>query len=187
MADLVILLAQQTLPRMDSMYWIMLVSRILHILGAIILVGGLFYIRTVVTPAVPQVDAATPEQLFGGRRAAWAMWVGIASLLLLGTGLWNYIQVMKTHERLASSYHMMAGIKMLTGLALFVLAAILAGRSAAAETLRRNWRLWLNVCLLLGILTAVLGSFLRTYPRTPKLDAPGAPELIAPANTAPVG
>jgi hypothetical protein len=77
---------------------------------------------------------------------------------------------------------MIAGLKMLDGLSLFVLAAILAGRSAAAERLRRNMRAWLNVCLILGIITVVFGSVLRTFPRTLKVDAPGAPQLIAPAD-----
>jgi uncharacterized membrane protein len=164
---------------LDSVYWIMLVSRILHILGAIILVGGLFYLRAVVFPTAAS-DAANPDQQFGGRRAAWAMWVGIATLLLLVTGVWNYIQMIRLHEKLAPSYHMLAGIKMLLGLAVFFLAALLAGRSNAAQKLRKNMRFWLTFCLILGILTIALGSVLRTYPRTPKVDASPAPTLIAP-------
>ena len=171
------------------MYWIMLASRILHIFGAIILLGGLFYLRAVVTSIPlsyregPGEGSFTPaDQLFGGRRAVWAMWTGIASLLLLVTGLWNYLQMIKMHERLSPSYHMMAGLKMLSGLALFVLAAMLSGRSAAAAKLRQNLRLWLNLCLILGIITVVFGSVLRTFPRALKIDAPNGPQLIAPAN-----
>jgi uncharacterized membrane protein len=180
MLDQLLPLAQQDLPRLDSVYWIMLASRILHILGAIILVGGLFYLRAVVAPAAAPTDAAGPDRQFGGRRAAWAMWVGIATLLLLVTGLWNYLQMIRMHEKLAPSYHMMAGIKILAGLALFFLAALLAGRSAAAQALRQRFRFWLTTCLILGILTVVLGSVLRTYPRVQKVDAPAEPTLIAP-------
>jgi hypothetical protein len=46
-------------------------------------------------------------------------------------------------------------------------------------------RYWLNVCLLIGIVTVALGSLLRTYPRTLKVDAPGPSTLVAPANNAP--
>ena len=185
MLDQMLPLAQQTVPRLDSVYWLMLVSRILHIVGAIILVGGLFYIRAVLAPLPPRErpgdgSSSDPDLLFGGRRAAWAMWVGIATLLLLVTGLWNYWQMIQMHERLASSYHMIAGIKMLIGLAVFFLAALLAGRSAAAQTLRQKMRFWLTTCLILGVLTVVLGSVLRTYPRIPKVDAPAGPTLIAP-------
>jgi uncharacterized membrane protein len=178
--DQLLPLAQQTVPRIDSVYWIMLVSRILHILGAIILAGGLFYIRAIVTPALVPSETPDADRLIGGRRATWAMWIGIATLLLLVTGLWNYVQMIRMHEKLASSYHMMAGIKMLLGLAVFLLAAVLAGRSAAAQALRQKFRFWLTFCLILSILTVILGSVLRTYPRTLKVDASPGPTLIAP-------
>jgi uncharacterized membrane protein len=177
--------AQQTMPRLDGMYWLMLASRILHILGAIILVGGIFYLRNVVSPTNAASAPAAADQQFGGRRAAWAMWVGVATLLLLVTGLWNYMQIINTNERMASSYHMLAGLKMLAGFALFALAAVLAGRSSAAETLRQRMRLWLNVCLLLGFTAVVLGSVLRSYPHRERIDKNNAPVQIAPADEAP--
>jgi uncharacterized membrane protein len=179
-------LAQQAAPTLDGVYWMLLVSRVLHILGAIILVGGLFYLRAIVTPplAAPTdgygAEVSDSDRLFGGRRAAWAMWVGIATLLLLITGLWNYIQMIRMHEKLASSYHMIAGIKMLVGLVLFFLAALLAGRTAAAQSLRHKMRFWLTMCLILGIITVALGSVLRTYPRVTKIDSPAETTLIAP-------
>ena len=180
MLDQFLPLAEQTVPRLDSVYWVMLVSRILHIVGAIILVGGLFYLRAVVMRATAPTNAVDADRQFGGRRAAWAMWVGIATLLLLVTGLWNYLQIIRMHEKLSPSYHMLAGLKILAGLALFFLAALLAGRSAAAQTLRQKFRVWLTTCLILGIVTVVLGSVLRTYPRIQKVDAPPEPMLIAP-------
>jgi uncharacterized membrane protein len=170
----------ETVPRLDSVYWIMLASRFLHIVGAIILVGGLFYVRAILAPPADPRQDSDPDRLFGGRRAAWAMWVGIATLLLLVTGLWNYLQLIRMHEKLAPSYHMIAGIKILIGFAVFLLAALLAGRSAAARSLRQKFRFWLTACLILGLMTVVLGSVLRSYPRTHKLDAPPAPTVIAP-------
>jgi uncharacterized membrane protein len=181
------LIAQQTVPRLDGMYWLMLASRILHILGAIILLGGIFYLRNVVLPVALPAGTTATDQQFGGRRAAWAKWVGIATLLLIATGLWNYLQIIRINERMPPSYHMIAGIKMLAGLTLFFLAALVAGRSAAAEALRGRMRFWLNVCLAIGIITVALGSVLRTYPRYPKLDPREAPMLIAPSNTSPAG
>jgi uncharacterized membrane protein len=176
------LLAQQpNLPTLDSMYWIMLVSRILHILGAIILVGGLFYLRFVISPASPTSGPPHVDQFFGGRRGAWAKWVGIATALLLITGIWNYVQFAKLND-LAKSYHMVAGIKMLAAIAVFLLAALLAGRTTAAENIRLKWRFWLNICLLLALATVILGSVLRSYPHNPKLDTPTPPKLVAPTN-----
>ena len=180
MTNSLLLVAQQSaMPQLDGMYWLLLLSRVCHILGAIVLVGGLFYIRSIVaSPSGSPVD-----QLFGGRRAAWAKWVGITTALLLVTGLFNYVLIMKQHERLASSYHMIAGLKMLAAIAVFLLAALLAGRTAAADALRKKWRMWLGVCLVLGLVTVILGSVLRAYPRTRKADATGPPQLIAPLNS----
>ena len=166
---------------MDSMYWIMLMSRILHILGAVILAGGLFYIRTVVSPAAPTAGAQGADQFFGGRRAAWAKWVGIGTALLLITGIWNYVQFSKTYD-LAKTYHMVLGIKILAAIVVFLLAALLAGRTNAAETIRKKWTLWLDVCVVLAIVTVVIGSYLRSYPHDPKVGAAEPPKLVAPAN-----
>jgi uncharacterized membrane protein len=184
MTGSLLLIAQQsTMPQMDGMFWLLLVSRICHVLGAIILVGGLFYIRSIISPVNAPAGTAPVDQLFGGPRAKWAKWVGIATALLIFTGFFNYIMMIKQHERLASSYHMVAGLKMIAGFAVFALAALLAGRTSIADALREKWRMWLTTCLILGIATVMLGSFLRTYPRTRKVDVAGAPQLIAPANT----
>ncbi|HEX4415810.1 MAG TPA: hypothetical protein VH107_19420 [Lacipirellulaceae bacterium] len=177
------LFAQQTAtPNLTGFFWLQYLSRICHILGAIILVGGLFYIRTVLSPVDTPPGTAPVDRYFGGRRATWAKWVGIATALLLITGLFNYIMVIKQNERLAPSYHMIAGIKMLAAIIVFLLAALLAGRTSAADALRQKWKLWLSTTLGLAIITVALGSFLRTYPRTPK-DKTTAPQLIAPANS----
>jgi len=180
MATALLLFAQQSTPQSDGMYWLMLVSRIGHILGAIILVGGLFYIRFILSPVDAPPGTTHVDQLFGGRRSAWAKWVGIATALLLVTGFWNYYRFTQT-EKLPSGYHMVIGFKMLGGIALFFLAALLAGRTAAAERLRDKWRLWLNICLLLGIVTVILGSVLRTY-HASSLPNSGPPQLMAPLN-----
>jgi uncharacterized membrane protein len=184
MLEATVLFAQQSaMPQTDGLFWVMLLSRICHILGAIILMGGLFYIWSIISPVNAPPGAAPVDQLFGGPRAKWAKWVGIATALLLITGLFNYVMLIKQHERMASSYHMLAGMKMLAGIAVFLLAALLAGRTAVADALRQKWRQWLAVCLVLSLVTVVLGSWLRTYPRTRKVETTGAPQLIAPANS----
>jgi uncharacterized membrane protein len=171
-------LAQGTMPHLDGMYWLLLASRVLHILGAIVLVGGLFYLRMVVAPAVAATSNPTTDAWFGGRRGAWAKWIGIATLLLLVTGFYNYIEMSKTYE-LAASYHMIVGIKILLSLVLIFLASLLAGRSTMADQLRQRMTFWLGICLMLGILVVVIGSVLRSYPHT--LKALAGPTLVAPA------
>ena len=170
----------QSMPHFDAAYWIALASRLLHILSAIVLVGGLFYLRMIVAPRLRHSDADSgSDPWFAGRRGAWAMWVGIATLLLIVTGLWNFVQTIRTNE-IATSYHMLGTLKIVAALVVFFLAAVLAGKSAVAERLRQNMKLWLGVCLIAAILVVAIGSAMRSFPRTLKpLDGPA---LLAPAN-----
>jgi uncharacterized membrane protein len=172
-------LAQGTMPKFDGLYWLLLLSRVLHILGAVVLVGGLFYLRMVVAPSVAAASKPTADTWFAGRRGTWAKWVGIAALLLIVTGLFNYYEIYIGYD-LAQSYHMVAGIKVLVALVFIFLVSLLAGRTAAAEQLRERMLFWLSMCLLMGIFVVVLGSFLRSYPHTPK--ALSGPTLVAPSN-----
>jgi hypothetical protein len=182
MADSLIALVQQSaMPQIDGMYWLMLLSRVGHILGAIILVGGLFYLRFVIPPVSAAPGEVPADQLFGGRRASWAKWVGIATALLLITGFANYFRI-KSTDPIPTSYHMIIGLKILAGMTLFLLAALLAGRTAVAETIREKWRMWLNICLVLGLVTVIFGGVLRTLHLPHRTDVGSPPQLLAPAN-----
>jgi hypothetical protein len=99
--------------------------------------------------------------------------------------LFNYVMIIKLHDRMASSYHMVAGMKMLLAAVVFLLAAFLAGRTAVADAMREKWRTWLTLCLVVGIVTVAMGSFLRFYPRTMKGATAEPPQLMAPANSPP--
>lgn len=136
-----------------------IVSRILHILSAIILVGGLFYIRTILSPA--GVDAC-----FAGRRQVWAKWVGMATLFLLVSGLYNFVLIKNAAEvdggELPSTYHMLFGIKFLLGLLVMFVSAVLAGKTEMAERFRGNMRKWLNIAWMAAMAIIVIAAFMRT-------------------------
>ena len=162
------------------MYWVQLASRVLHVLGAIVLVGGLFYQRMIVLPRLRASDAeAGTDPWYAGRRGAWAMWVGIATLVLLATGLFNFVQIIRTND-IATSYHMIVGVKILAALVVFFLAAMLAGKSPLADQFRQNMKLWLTACLVAAMLVVMIGSVMRSYPR--HLKPVAGPTLIAPSN-----
>ncbi len=136
-----------------------IVSRVVHILSAIILVGGLFYIRTILSPA--GADAC-----FAGRRAVWAKWVGFASALLIASGLFNFMAIISESkaagEKLVPTYHVLFGIKFLAALLLMFVASILAGRTTLADRFRANMKLWLNLGWLASVAIVVLAAILRT-------------------------
>jgi putative copper export protein len=153
------LLAQA--PVINGTYVLYVMMRILHILSAIILVGGLFYTKTVLVPA-----GADP---FAGQRQVWARWVGLASMFLLVSGLVNFMNNMnlaKAHEiPLPPTYHMLFGIKFLLGLFVMFLAAILSGKTALAEKFRQKMGRWLGIAWTASLAIVIIGAILRTFPR----------------------
>ena len=158
-SDAVAALFAQAVPVVDGPYVMRLVSRVLHVLSAIILVGGLFYIRTVLAPA-------GSDACFAGRRAVWARWVGIATSLLLLTGLYNLItiigQAKEVGTKLPPTYHMLIGIKFLLALLVMFVAAILAGKTEAADRFRASMGKWLNIAWLASMAIVVIAAMLRT-------------------------
>ena len=132
--------------------------RVLHISSAVILVGGIFYQRTILAGSGEQ--SGTEEQ-----RSLWGRWVGVATFLLLGTGLYNFITMVQQAKAagnpLPSTYHALFGIKFLLALVVMFLAAILAGKTETAEKFRQNQRKWLNVAWMASLAIIVLAAVLR--------------------------
>lgn len=146
-------------PTMNAQLAIRIASRAAHLLCAIILGGGVFYLRTVLAKA--GADAC-----FAGRRQVWAMWVGVASGLLLASGMYNYLaSIWASREpgahALPSAYHMLFGIKFLLGLFVMFVAALVAGKSAGAEKARANIGRWLNLTWYAVMAIVIIGAVMR--------------------------
>jgi hypothetical protein len=167
-------------PTIDGPFIVRIVSRMIHILCAIIIGGGLFYIRSILSPS--GVDAC-----FADRRSVWARWVGVATFLLLASGLYNFIVIMRDYkeagEKLATSYHILFGIKFLLSLLVMFIAAILAGRTAAADRFRANMPRWLNIAWTAVIAIVIIGALLRAHHiRNPQAGEPGPADAVEAPN-----
>ena len=162
---------------MDVASLLPLASRILHIVGAVILVGGIAYLRKIVAPAAVRGEGDPVDRLYAGRRAAWAKWVGIATGLLLATGVTNIVLVMKTYPNLPGGYHAVLGTKILLALVVMFLAAILAGTTPAAVGLRKATKGWLTVALVTGLAVIILASTLRSFHMPTATGATVRPEI----------
>jgi hypothetical protein len=163
------LLLGDTLPVFDSEYFLWLVSRILHIASAAILVGGLFYLRVVVAPQVAR-SSSDSESVFGSRRRSWALVVMATTLLLLLSGFYNlFFVILWPNEKLPPLYHMLFGLKFLLALALFFVAAALAGRSGLGARLRGSLGRWLDLAIVAALAIVVLAAVMRTIPKIPKV------------------
>lgn len=163
-------------PPIDAALVARVISRMLHILAAIILGGGLFYMRAVLAPS--GADAC-----YAGRRSVWAMWVGIASFLLIASGLFNFFAILGQYRdagvKLPSTYHMLFGVKALLGLFLMFVASALAGKTAMAERFRAGLPRWLSISWTTIIAIVALGALLRAHHMLG--PQPAAAEPAAPA------
>ncbi len=140
-----------------------LFSRLAHILGAIALFGGSIFIRQVLMPAVSEL----PEEIHLSFRERlmkkWRMIMGICILVLILSGFYNYLAVTGPAHSDAGDkkYHMFMGIKMLLAFAVFFFASGLAGRSKAMEWMRKNYKTWSLVSILLATAVVGIASFLK--------------------------
>ncbi|MEM8865307.1 MAG: hypothetical protein AAGF31_07125 [Planctomycetota bacterium] len=167
-----------------------LLSRILHTTCGATLLGGAVYLRFVLAPVAGQDNAE--QVLFAGRRKAWAACVGICTLLLLVSGFYNLGLIVSTYEKMEPPYHGLLGLKILLALGLFVVSALIAGKSSGAEKVRKSLKWWLNVAVVLALGIFVCGAVLRSIPHIPKappieseapaFDAPPTEETTEGAN-----
>ena len=107
--------------------------------------------------------------------------VAVCTLLLLVTGIVNFVRNVQTYS-IDSTYHLLVGVKLLVGLVVFFLAAILAGKTGLAKRMRQKSGTWLPVAAVLAIALAMIGGLMRQMPRTAKT---GLPEISAPEVTLP--
>ena len=142
-----------------------LISRYLHVTTAIWMAGGAVFLRLVLQPALetgadPAFDDSRAE-LGESVRRRWARFVAIGTLLLLSTGLWNYLAVAAPRHKGDGLYHGLMGGKMLLAFVAFFLAAALSGRSEKLAGIRRHWRVSGAVLLTCLAVVVLIGSYLK--------------------------
>ena len=158
---------REEMSRMDANELLGLVSRWLHILSAIILVGGTLFMRLVTVPSFNAADEKLDEARLA-MRSRWSRLVGITSGLLIVSGIYNLVVIMRADSAPEPTYHMMLTVKLLLALGIFFLAAILAGRTELAKRFQQQEVLWLNVIALLAILLVCIAGAMKNAPRKPK-------------------
>lgn len=162
-----------------------LVLRWGHVLAAIVAVGGLFFSRFGLLPALDDLDDATRDRVHEGIRRSWLKWVIGAITLLLLTGLANYLLMISRVNAEAwggngrtwmrfHGYHAFMGVKILFAFALFYLASALVGRGEGTQWARDDRKKWLTLAVGLGLAVVILSGYLRqmhTGPNTiPRAD-----------------
>lgn len=158
----------------DPLFPLLLVLRYMHILGAIMLMGGTIFMRFALAPVVAGLDAAAKASLHEQVRSRWSKFIMLASGLLLVSGIVNLALAARyQYEPVLGvlNYNMVVGIKFLLALPIFFFAAMLAGRSASAKKFQASAITWMNVNLVLAILMVLIGGTLKFVKREPKQPA----------------
>jgi uncharacterized membrane protein len=164
----------------DPLFYLLLVLRYMHILGAIMLMGGTIFMRFALAPTVLTLEGSSRADFHDRVRARWSKFVMLASGLLLVSGLANMMLFtssryeLETVPLLGMSYGMAVGIKFLLSLPIFLFASFLAGRSATAKKFQANAVLWMNVNLALALVMVLMGGLLKFVGRDYKTEAPEA-------------
>lgn len=135
----------------------------LHVLSAVLAVGGVFFLRFVVCPALRKLP---PEQenvkgpLLQSMSRIFKMVVHTSIAILLLTGLHRFFKIL-TLIKGWSEYHLLMGIKILLALVLFFLAIMLTLPGQQPNYFQRNRDRWLVINFVLGALVILLSATLR--------------------------
>jgi len=146
---------------MDPVTILNVLSRFVHLLTAIVLLGGSCYVRFVLMPAAGELPPAEHDALRGRLMVRWKKIVMAGIGLLLATGFYNYIAVAIPGHKGQPAYHALMGVKILLAFGAFFLASALTGRAAAFEPIRRNARLWLLTLIVVSTIVVGIGSVLK--------------------------
>ncbi len=138
--------------------YLALVFRWLHIIPALVMVGGIIFMRCCLVSSNPDQASFfdSQEQV----QKNWARLVMASTLLLLISGLYNSAMKAMGYE-LSMTYNVLLLIKIVLALVVFYLLAVLSGRSERAKRFRRNETHWLNVLVVLMLLIVLIGGYMK--------------------------
>lgn len=140
---------------------IQIVSRILHVLAAILLLGGGMFKLFVIIPSVTELGDEDRRALRERFLKRWRYLVATGIALLIFTGFYNFIFVSIPLHKGDALYHALMGTKILLAFLVFFLASALAGRSAKLEFIRSNAKTWLTVTVLISTVIVAIAGFLK--------------------------
>jgi uncharacterized membrane protein len=144
----------------------MLIGTAIHVLAAIILIGGTFFIVVVLSRGVGPLELATRMALWERTLSSFLMWVWISIAALFASGVAMAILGFGGFSALSSYVRLMAALAVLITLIFAYLQffplkrfrqAIAKTELTAASKVLSRVRLVLAVNLVLGIVTAVIG------------------------------
>lgn len=145
------------------------ISRIVHVLTAITLVGGSIFTLLVLMPSAKELSDEAHDRLALAVTGRWKRFVHFGVLLFIASGLYNYIRAISQHKG-DGLYHLLICTKMLLAMGVFFLAAALVGRSEKLQAIRDNKAKWLKRLIALAIVIVGISGFAKVR---------GVPDVIS--------
>ncbi len=148
----------------------LLLLRWAHVLAAFVAMGGLFFARFALVPALSEIDTSTRDKIHDAIRRRWLPWVIGAITVLLASGLANFLLFNSRVKAEGwadgqwmrqTSYHALFGAKFLLALVAFYFASALVGRGQGTQWVRNDRAKWLSVTLGLTLAVVMLSGWMR--------------------------
>ncbi len=157
---------------MDDM--ISLISRWMHILPAVVMVGGAIFTQLVLCPSL---DGNDPENAVKQQvKRKWSKVIMICASLLLLSGVYNTI--LAFDEKLGGMYHGLLTLKLVLVFAIFYISSMLAGKSDAALKFQEKEALWGKLNMYAAIIVVLLAGGMRMVPRAPAKETAKVVSLV---------
>ena len=135
-----------------------LLSRWAHVLAAIIIFGGVAFMRFSFVPAATEAKASA--ELREAIRRRWSRLIGPAVLFILVSGLYNAYLKAITYD-LNGVYLAFLMLKIILGMVVFVLVSLLFGRGEKAKKIRERELHWLNIISVLLLAIVLMAGAMK--------------------------
>lgn len=143
------------------MLWIAVASRWIHIGTAIVLVGGVVFLRFVLGPAAAQLPDEAHARLRELVMAKWKRFIHGGIALFLISGFYNYLVVLAPQHKGDKLYHALMGTKILLAFVIFFLSSALVGRAKAFAGMRAKMKLWQGIIIVLAICVVGISGYAK--------------------------
>jgi len=145
------------------MFWIDVVSRVVHVATAITLVGGSVFTLLVLMPSAKTLDTTAHDSLLASIIGRWKRFVHGGVVLFLIGGFYNYFRAIPNHKG-DGLYHALVGTKMILAFVVFFLAAALVGRSSKLAFVRQKRKFYMTLLVVLAAAIVAISGFVKIRP-----------------------
>ncbi len=149
---------------MDTDLIVPVISRWLHIGPVIVVIGGAFFARFIISPSLAETLS---DDQHGQVRSAvvrrWKRVVHICIALILISGAYNFYHALRFLEK-PPLYHMLFLPKFLAALGIFFIGSALVGKSEAFESMRRENKKWLGILIALAVVIVLISGVMKNLP-----------------------